>query len=100
MVENPSFADQPSRVVSGLISVYVLVLFLLVPATAYGQSTTYGRFVGTVEDQSGAVVPGVGGTARAKATNVGSPGVSDHRGNYLIDKLIPGLYTVKAELSG
>ena len=100
MVENPSFADQRSRVVSGLISVYVLVLFLLVLATAYGQSTTYGRFVGTVEDQSGAVVPGVDVTATAKATNVGSPGVSDDRGNYLIDKLIPGLYTVKAELSG
>ena len=76
------------------------ILFLAVQPTAYGQSSTYARLVGTVKDQTGAVLPGVEVTAAARATNVSSIGVTNDRGDYLIDKLIPGLYDMKAQLPG
>ena len=100
MVENPGPADKRSRVVSRLIPLYVLVLLLLTSAAVYSQSTTYGRFVGTVTDQTGAVLPGVEVTATAEATSVSRLGVTNDRGDYLIDKLIPGSYGVQAELPG
>lgn len=65
-----------------------------------GQSTTYARLVGTIEDQTGAVLPGVEVTVRAYATNVENLTRTNNRGDYIIDKLIPGLYEVKAELPG
>ena len=71
---------------------------VLAPASAYGQATTYARLLGTVTDQTGAVVPGV--EVEATATNVPRLAVTDDRGNYLIDKLIPGRYDLKAELPG
>ena len=59
-------------------------------ATAYGQSTTFGQFLGTVTDMSGAVVPGVSITAVNRETNVARTTVTNERGDYLVDKLHPG----------
>ena len=43
-----------------------LVAVLLAGSTlAYGQAATYARLVGTVKDQTGAVLPGVEVTATA-----------------------------------
>ncbi len=72
----------------------------LASAPVYGQATTYARLLGTVTDQTGAVVPGVEIEATATATNVPRLAVTDDRGNYLIDKLIPGRYDLKVELPG
>ena len=80
--------------------VWIFILFLAVQSTAYGQSSTYARLVGTVKDQTGAVVPGAEVTATARATNKSRLAVSDDRGEYILDKLIPGLYNVRAELPG
>ena len=77
---------------------WVFILFLAVQSTAYGQSSTYARLVGTVKDQTGAVVPGAEVTATARATNISRQAISDDRGEYILDKLIPGLYDVRAEL--
>src|SRR5207249_4420035 len=63
-------------------------------------SATYARLVGTVTDQSGAVVPGVEVTAVHKGTNIASKTVTNERGDYIIDNLRPGLYDVSAELPG
>ena len=81
-------------------SVWVLILSLATHPIAYGQSSTYARLVGTVKDQTGAVLPGVEVTSSAKATNVTSLVISNDRGDYLIDKLMPGAYDVTAELPG
>ena len=78
----------------------VCLLSAVLQPLAYGQSSTYARLVGTVRDQTGGVVPGVDITATARATNVSRSAVSDDRGEYLIDKLKPGRYDAKAELSG
>ena len=78
----------------------VASLILLSGSLAYGQSTTWARLVGTVTDQSGAVIPGVDVTAVNKETNVTHKALTNERGDYLIDKLRPGLYDVSAEVSG
>ncbi|PYV20134.1 MAG: hypothetical protein DMG07_00035, partial [Acidobacteria bacterium] len=39
-------------------------------------------------------------TAHNKGTNVPASGITDERGNYLIDKLPPGLYDVSVEVAG
>ena len=79
---------------------WILIFFFVFQGTALGQSSTYARLVGTVTDQTGAVLPGVIVTAMAKSTNATSEVVTNDRGNYVIDKLIPGLYNINAELPG
>ncbi len=81
------------------VAIFITALVLAAPV-AHGQATTYARLVGTVKDLTGAVVPGAEITATAKATNVPRSGVTNPRGDYLIDKLIPGLYDVKAAMPG
>ena len=78
----------------------VLVVHALAAPLAYGQAATFSRLLGTVKDQTGAVVPGVEVTATATATNVPHMAVTNDRGDYVIDKLIPGFYDVSAELPG
>jgi len=48
-------------------------------------ATTYGRLVGSVTDQSGAVIPGIEVTATNKGTNVANKAITNDRGDYLID---------------
>src|SRR5262245_13514456 len=72
-------------------------LALSSPATAQG----VGAIGGTVIDESGAVMPGA-------TVSLSSPGViggeqsaiSDAQGAYQFTHLVPGTYTVKAELQG
>src|SRR2546422_5730693 len=83
---------------------WVAALLFLVAAPrappVLGQSTTLARLIGTVTDPSGASVPGAQVTAHNKGTNVPASGITDERGNYLIDKLPPGLYDVSVEVAG
>ena len=53
---------------------WVTTCLLAAHASAYGQSTTYARLVGTIKDQSGAVLDGADITATALATNVPQDG--------------------------
>src|SRR5436190_24030787 len=59
-----------------------------------------GAVTGLVTDASGGRLPGVTITATNVATNVASTVVTNTEGNYAIPYLIPGRYTVQAELSG
>src|SRR5262245_46140035 len=68
-------------------------------APAFGQST-YATVSGTVADASGAVLPGVSVTAANNATGVVTSVVSNEAGAYNIASLLPGTYTVSAELPG
>ena len=78
----------------------VLVVHALAAPLAYGQAATFSRLLGTIRDQTGAVVPGVEVTATATATNIPHMAVTNDRGDYVIDKLIPGFYDISAELPG
>jgi hypothetical protein len=77
----------------------VVVLLFLIPARAYAQIDT-ASIVGTVVDQSGAVLPGVTVTATQASTNVASTTVTNESGQFVFPSLKPGLYSVTAELSG
>jgi hypothetical protein len=55
---------------------------------------------GTVADATKAVLPGVTITATNTATGVSATNVSNEAGAYTIQSLIPGPYTVTAELPG
>jgi hypothetical protein len=59
-----------------------------------------GAITGLITDGSGGRLPGVTVTATNTATNVASTTVTNAEGNYTIPYLIPGRYTVLAELSG
>ena len=67
------------------------------PATA--QLNT-ADIVGSVTDASGGVVPGVTVTITNTATQVSQDVVSDRTGNYVVNLLPPGRYSVRFELQG
>ena len=74
-----------------------LSCLLLIPAAAYAQ----GAIAGTVKDASGAVLPGVTIEAASPVLIEKTRGVvSDGSGNYQIEGLRPGTYTVTFTLAG
>ncbi len=82
------------------------IIPLLILAVMLGQGfrgtaqTTYGNIVGTVIDATGAAVPDAAITIRNDATGAIRTGTTGTSGNYLVDKLVPGQYSVTAELAG
>ncbi|HLH31336.1 MAG TPA: carboxypeptidase regulatory-like domain-containing protein, partial [Terriglobia bacterium] len=78
------------------ISVCLLVCFA---AQAFGQSSD-ARVSGTVNDASGAVLPGVEVTATNNATGVVTTVVTNGAGAYNFAALLPGTYSVSASLPG
>ncbi len=73
-------------------------LLLLAAGQLSGQ--TLGTFTGEVKDPSGAAVNGAKVTVRNIATNGIRDVTTNQDGIYVIPALVPGLYDVKAELSG
>ncbi|HEY1336085.1 MAG TPA: TonB-dependent receptor, partial [Bryobacteraceae bacterium] len=66
---------------------------------AFGQLTT-GELVGSVYDQTGAVVPGAQVTANHLATGVTATVLSTTSGQYRIPNLAPGRYKLTATAAG
>jgi hypothetical protein len=83
-------------------SVGSLMPFILVAmAASVHAQILRGRIVGTVRDESGAVVPGVTITLTSPALPGGpSTAVTDAKGEYRLTELTPGVYALHAELSG
>jgi len=81
--------------VAGLFAVWALLLLL--PRSAFAQAS----ITGVVKDSSGAVLPGV--TVEASSPNLIEKvrtGVSDGTGQYRIESLTPGTYSVTMSLTG
>ena len=85
-------------VLRGVRTAFVVVAILAAPS-AWAQQGTAG-VLGTVTDDSGAVLPGVTLTARHQDLGTVRSAVSDDRGVYRIPVLVPGVYWITAELSG
>ncbi|HYR85855.1 MAG TPA: TonB-dependent receptor [Terriglobia bacterium] len=66
---------------------------------AFGQST-FGTILGTVRDQSGALLPGCVVTVENSGTSVRRGTVADEAGTYTAPNLEPGTYKVKMEMLG
>jgi Carboxypeptidase regulatory-like domain len=92
-----------SRILSGrpllLLGLFALCL-LISPCRSVAQGV--GAIGGTVVDASGAVLPGVTVTLSNRAGSIGGnqSAVSDDRGAFQFLRLVPGTYSVRAELSG
>ncbi len=74
-------------------------LLALISVTASAQVTT-ADLVGTVRDNTGAVVRGVKVTLTNVATGVGRSVITDDNGNYIFTSLQPGRYSLTAENAG
>ena len=79
--------------------VSVVVVLVLSVVSSYGQSAT-AEFNGSVVDQSGAVLPGVAITVTDESTGLMREVTSNDAGRFVLTALQPGVYTVRAMLSG
>jgi Carboxypeptidase regulatory-like domain/TonB dependent receptor len=75
-----------------------LAAFVFVPAAVAAQTTA--TIIGTVEDPSLSVLPGVTVTATSVATNLERTTVTGPEGRYVLAGLPPGQYDVSAQLAG
>src|SRR5262245_44228973 len=76
-----------------------LCLFFISTSTIYGQAT-YGSIVGTCRDESRAVLPNVTIIVKNDATGVSFTEITNGLGDYSFKTLIPGTYTIHAEIRG
>ncbi len=65
---------------------------------SFGQGA--GAMLGTVTDASGAMIPGVEITVTNQGTNQVRTGITNETGNYRVEPLMNGVYSVSAELAG
>ena len=87
-----------------LLSPWVAVAFAcllteVLPRPAAAQ-ILYGSIVGTVTDQSDAVVPNATVTITSKETGQSRNGATDESGRYSFVNVLPGLYDLKATANG
>ena len=62
--------------------------------------TMLSDFKGVVTDSSGAGVPGVSMTVTNEATNAKRTATTDDSGNYRVDGILVGTYSLEAEVAG
>ena len=77
-----------------------VVFCLLLLCSVAAAQVFYGSIVGTVEDQTGAVVPGASVTATNKNTGLVLETVTNENGTYSITNVQPGPYDVSVVLEG
>src|SRR5262245_64157053 len=91
-----------TRTAMMLVSGLIVLALMLAPSRVSAQTGggTFGTILGTVNDETGAVVPKVTVTATNEKTGVGRATTTDSEGSYQIPALLPGSYKVEAEASG
>ena len=78
-----------------------LIALLLAGAARWMQAqSTFGSIRGTVQDSSGAVIPGATIMLRSLDQNFTRQAVSNDTGEYLLENLQPGHYTLTVERQG
>ncbi|MGE5568277.1 MAG: TonB-dependent receptor domain-containing protein [Rhodospirillales bacterium] len=83
------------------VLIAVCLLFWAVwPAAGFQSQDARGAIVGRVTDASSAVMPGVDVRATNAATGVVASAKTNESGNFLIPYLLPGTYTLQAEIPG
>jgi len=83
---------------SAQVSVYV-VLAALFAGISPGQST-FGEFLGTVKDPSGALVAGCTVTVKNLGTSATRTAITDSTGSYTVVNLEPANYDITMEMTG
>jgi hypothetical protein len=82
-----------------LVAFATLLMCVSLSGLAHGQAS-FARVSGTVQDPSGAIVPGVTVTATDVNTNVVSTEITNETGNYNFASLLPGTYKLSVALPG
>jgi len=82
------------RSVSFVIFLWIL---LIAASTVLAQNA---QITGTVKDTTGGVMPGVTVTAKNNGTGLTRTEITDVGGNFRLVALLPGSYTVTAEIQG
>src|SRR5689334_10254709 len=99
MVPSTLIRSEGGGIVRKISAIAVLLFVVSLSPRVFGQST-YATVSGTVEDATRAVIPGVTVNATNNATGVVATVLSNEAGAYTVTGLLPGVYTVTAELSG
>ena len=81
-------------------SVAKLSLLFLLGTNALIAQSTFGSFVGTVHDPSGAAIAGCKITAKNTATEASRTTLTEANGDYNIVNLEPGTYQISMETPG
>src|SRR6516165_2654169 len=89
-------AARSGRTLSVLVAIVVVLLF----SGALFAQANFGRILGTVTDQTGAVIAGAAVTIVDTERGVARSLVTDAAGLYDAPSLIPGTYTVKVQVNG
>src|SRR5258707_1240074 len=94
-------AGEPMKTRSTIILLAMFVAIAIAfAATGFAQGVQTGTIRGTVKDQQSLAVPGVTVTATSPAMQGSRSVVTDAQGQFTINALPPGAYTVKYTLSG
>ncbi len=82
------------------IAIAMCALFVVAPGSNAAAQAVYGSIGGVVKDASGAAMPGATVTVTSVDRKTVDTVVTNESGFYVKDRLLPGLYEVKAELTG
>ena len=77
----------------------VVLVWAGLPAPAHAQATR-GTILGTINDQTGAALPGATVTATETRTNASHNTVTNETGNFTFPNIPDGIYNIKAEIQG
>src|ERR1700678_259944 len=89
-----------SAVVRDVVTVVLCVGILIGGALAWAQGIITGNLAGTVQDATGAVVPGAKVTVTKPDTNAVFTAKSAANGNFSLNDLPVGIYNIKFEAPG
>ena len=102
-ISKPRRAIRPSRtcLLSKAQNLAPLVIVLLLSSVfcSFGQ-TTNGRITGTVQDSTGAVIPGAAVSVLNIRTDARAQGTTDPSGAFIFTALPPGLYSLTVDAPG
>lgn len=87
------------KLVFSRLETLALAVTLLFTASVEAQEYR-GRVQGIVTDSSEAIIPGASVTLTSEGTGVANTRETDANGRYLFDLVLPGTYTLEAELDG
>ena len=91
----------PAKTARGIrITLAMCALFVAAHASNAAAQAVYGSIGGVVKDASGAAMPGATVTVTSVERKTVDTVVTNESGFYVKDRLLPGLYEVKAELTG
>jgi len=83
-----------------LLLIWFALLVLLLPGKIRAQEAVSADILGTVTDQSGAVIPGAQITVKNLGTGIANATKSDTKGEYLVQYLQIGTYVVTVDATG